>query len=529
MAVGRAGSLGVVSLAVVGVAALGVAPVAISPAVAAGVKTVQAAAKLLSSDIGDNLGGLPVVPGTGAIVIGGSGDPIPSSTYVTDVTDRYVDPTGTPFEGLVPNQLVFPFDQANPLFTPEGLYPFEGVKNLELDPSVAQGVQILTSAINNQLSAPGDSAVVLGYSQSAIIASQVMQNLLAAQADGQTVPGHDQLAFSLIGDIVNPNGGIFTRFDFPGMPSLTIPSLGITFSDATPSETPWDTAIYTQEYDGFADFPKYPLNLLADINAVLGIAFVHGTYPTLTADQLANAQQLAVSADYVGPLANTDYFMIPTENLPLLDLVRAVPLVGNPISDLLQPSLKVLIDLGYGNVDTAADLTNGTGGWDIGPANVTTPFELFPNVNPLEVLTALGTGIQMGVTNFVGDITGDGPNPIALSADMSALAANPLQSLDLTNPTDLVNAFSSALSQAYSALLPTVDIANALLTSMPAYDLELFTHFLGQGDILNAIGMPIGADFALVSAAGLGFELRVILNAVEGVVQSFDPDFTLSL
>jgi hypothetical protein len=32
-------------------------------------------------------------------------------------------------------------------------------------------------------------------------------------------------------------------------------------------------------WDGLADFPQYPLNLLADLNALAGELYVHGTYP----------------------------------------------------------------------------------------------------------------------------------------------------------------------------------------------------------------------------------------------------------
>lgn len=35
------------------------------------------------------------------------------------------------------------------------------------------------------------------------------------------------------------------------------------------------TAIYTIEYDGFADFPQYPINVISDINAFAGIIFLH--------------------------------------------------------------------------------------------------------------------------------------------------------------------------------------------------------------------------------------------------------------
>lgn len=39
---------------------------------------------------------------------------------------------------------------------------------------------------------------------------------------------------------------------------------------------------------------------------------------------------------------------MPTEDLPLL-APRAVPIIGNPIADLVQPVLKAIVDLGYGD------------------------------------------------------------------------------------------------------------------------------------------------------------------------------------
>ena len=45
----------------------------------------------------------------------------------------------------------------------------------------------------------------------------------------------------------------------------------------------------------------------------------------------------------------TNYYMIPTQNLPLLDPLRAIPVVGTPLADLLQPDLRVLVNLGYGD------------------------------------------------------------------------------------------------------------------------------------------------------------------------------------
>lgn len=48
------------------------------------------------------------------------------------------------------------------------------------------------------------------------------------------------------------------------------------------------------------------------------------------------------------PLTQSYYF-IRTENLPLLAPLRAIPIIGEPLAALVQPALKVIVDLGYGD------------------------------------------------------------------------------------------------------------------------------------------------------------------------------------
>src|SRR5262249_16702169 len=105
---------------------------------------------------------------------------------------------------------------------------------------------------------------------------------------------------------------------FPAGQPLQIPSLGVTFYGATPSNTIYPTNIYTLEYDGFADFPQYPINFISDLNAVAGIVFVHPTYlnPLLNPSALPPGyaiQQLPTSPGYTGV---TNYYMITTPNAP---------------------------------------------------------------------------------------------------------------------------------------------------------------------------------------------------------------------
>jgi hypothetical protein len=464
-------------LAIAGVAALGLSPT-ITPVWPTGVKTLLAEAKLLDAE-------------TVGLVMGGSGTPIPSSEFIDDVLERY-DPT-TP---IFPGQPLFPVDKVEPVFTPEGLYPSTGVKSLEFDPSVAQGVTILNDDIMAEIH-KGNNVVVGGGSQSASIETLEMRDLMALPANER--PTADQLSFLALVDVNAPNVGILERFNDPNLPTLTVPSFGITFSGATPSDTPWDTVIYDQEYDGFSDFPRYPIDLLSDLNAALGIAFVHGTLINFTDAQIAQAVKLPVSADYTG---HTEYFMLPTQNLPLLDPLRDIPVVGNPLADLLQPDLKVLVDLGYGNVDTETDLNDGLGGWDTGPANVPTPFSLslFPtNINWADVLTALANGAQKGVTDFVHDLGSLSTSNLSEATTNGAdTTTNSLPSF-----TDIVNTFSGDLSNAYAELLPLADTVNTLTTTLPAYDASLFVQELTSGNLLDAIGMPIAADFGLVPVLAL--------------------------
>lgn len=59
-----------------------------------------------------------------------------------------------------------------------------------------------------------------------------------------------------------------------------------------------------QEYDGYSDFPRYPLNFLSDVNAFLGILYEH----RYTSADLAAAFTLPT----LGPTFTTYYMIWPT-------------------------------------------------------------------------------------------------------------------------------------------------------------------------------------------------------------------------
>ncbi len=413
------------------------------------------------------------------LVLGYTTTPIPSSSFINAVNNLFITPN------LVSGSL-------QTLYTPEQGYPFTGVRSMTADASVSQGVQILNSEILSLLNSGTNSIGVFGYSQGATIASQVMPLLQA-----ENVPSSD-VHFVLIG-APTPNGGLGARFD-----GLVLTALGSSFDVATPSNA-YPTTIYTMEYDQYADFPQYPLNFLSDLNALVGNT--HFDYTNLTSTQVQNAIPLTTSGATM-----TNYYMIPTNGLPLLDATRNIPIIGNPIADLLQPDLTYLVNLGYGDP---------LYGWSTSPANVPTPLGLFPPLKSFEELPGLLlNGATQGVHDFIGDFTGTGPNPVTLpslssitslldpssgtggstslvsnwSAGLQAFETDPAGTL-ATLITNAANTISSSASGAYSVLLPTADIINAAVTSIPAYDVSLFLNNLSNP--VDAIGLPIAADTAL--------------------------------
>lgn len=431
-------------------------------------------------------------------VMAGSGTTTPSQSFVDNVIGRYIAPN-------------FPVGLRLPLSLPAGEYPDSGIKDLTQDVSIARGVTILNNAIQQQL-ATGKAINVLAYSQSANIASLEMR-LLSPVDTPSSLP----INFVLLGNSMNPNGGWDARF-----PGLSLPTLGFTTLGPAPTNT-FNTLSYTIEYDGWADFPRYPINLLSDLNALVGMVTVHGSYETLTAAQLSSAIVLPTQ----GPTTTT-YYMIPSEHLPLLDPLRVVPLVGTPTADFLDPILRPLVNWGYGDPNY---------GWSTDAADVSTPVGFLP---PLHATTALGpalvTGFQRGITAATNDVLNQGfPQLPSLDGLLGSsgtgalvLPTAPSSVTDLvhllqTANSQIVGGVTTASSAAYATLLPTADITVAALVSLPSYDVNLFLGGLSQAadgqplaGLLNAFGRPLAANLGLLPFLG-GLELAVLAEAADSI------------
>ena len=303
---------------------------------------------------------IPTVPTTVnpiGLIMGGTDIPVPSQSLANAIGSIY---------GIA---------NPTPLYTPEQAWPITPqLGNLTFGQSVAQGTQLLDQAIQAQLAA-GNATTVWGTSQSSVVITNELRSLMAEGS-----PGQGLLTFILTGDPGNPNGGLWERF-----PGLYVPVLDILFNGATPPDAPYPISIFTNQYSFFGDFPQYPLNLVSDANAVAGIAFgVHNYGPPVT---LSNYQPLPTSPGYTG---STRYFMWLTQNLPLLDPLRlSVGPYGNAVADLLQPDLRVVVDMGYGSGEYA---------------NLPTPASLLEVPNPTAILPDLATGTVQGPTAALVDL-----------------------------------------------------------------------------------------------------------------------------
>ncbi|MEB3051759.1 PE-PPE domain-containing protein [Mycolicibacter sp. MYC123] len=199
--------------------------------------------------------------------------------------------------------------------------------------------------------------VVFGYSQSALISSDLMQRL----ADEGV--SNDLVRFVLIGS--------------PGT-----------------SEIPTDlyhTDVYNYEYDMVAFRPTY-FNPLADLNSFMGFIYGHSVLLSVTPEQVASAVELPTS----DPDSLNSYYMFPSELLPLLAPLKLIPVLGQPLYELLEPVTRILVNLGYGNIDH---------GWPPGDVDVTPASGLFPaNIDLGELATALGNGVQQGISNALASL-----------------------------------------------------------------------------------------------------------------------------
>lgn len=305
-------------------------------------------------------------------VVGGTDMPIPAQSFMDSLVSFYVQPVSAACAvDCVPEPVPYLAQW----------WPLTGIRSAPWDLSVASGVESLSRVIAER---PTGELVVVGYSQGAAVTGLVKRNI--ADQNGAAIP--DRFSFVLIGNVNRPNGGIFRRFD-PELPSID----AVDRSTQINSGTRINTVDIAFQYDMIADFPQYPGNVLATVNAVFGMFYYHNyTAPPYgyTEAELAKALDCDQSPEHCQLHGDTLYITLPATRLPLLapilDLaaVTGTEELVKPFVELISPALRVIIETGY----------------DRGDYSVASPLGLFPNINLTEFAQDFAGAIDEGIANF---------------------------------------------------------------------------------------------------------------------------------
>jgi hypothetical protein len=342
----------------------------------------------------------------------------------TEIGDNPTDPQ---YEGFIDRMMtgavVGPTSPKEKVDYPASFFPVtEGYLTAKtFDASVGEGL----ANLNDENVTDGD--VIFGFSQGAVVASEYK---------GQH-PEQTGVTYVLVENPDRPNGGILERFD-----GLSIPILGVTANGATPNTGPTGakTVDISRQYDGWSDFPAYPLNFVADANAIAGIYYLHGK--TQSADEVSGDElaPLKAQAELLGhntiyyqndTKTNTEYYLIPTDRLPLL--MPFTGIVPDPILDAADAPLRAVVELGYDRSDYGKPTTAG----------------IAPAVNPVTVATQLTDATAQGARTGLGESGVSTPNILSDNTSRAGSSAT------LTNLSAGRHAAPVGNSRTPEAKLPT--------------------------------------------------------------------------
>jgi hypothetical protein len=462
MTVARTRSLGAVLTAAACVTALSV-----TPAFQSGVRALITEVSLVA---GENLGW----------IMGGTGNPIPDSDYLSNVEGLYLGQYATyNFEGLA---------------TPEQFCPIicsASQPDLSFGDSVNAGVGELRDVVVHALQ-DSDNVSILGYSQSATVATVFMNDLI-----NNTPAGVDlhNLHVTLLGDPNNAVSGILDRFQFPdGVGQFSfdpepqhIPFLGIPMGlDPTPVSG-IDTDIFIGEYDGWNNFPSDPLNLFAVGNALIGIETVHPYYP----DPDPGVNLDTTNMIDLGTVGSTNFWAIPAP-LPTLAFMYDGGPAGHFFYDSFSPFATLVNNWGYGNPGDpdagigipGADPIGVAGPWQVdayGQLVLSSGAGFIDKMDPLQMLAGVEYAAAQTIIGPTNDILAALGQPELPDSVVSSL----LSLYDLTNQLDVSLLTSWAdLAASFPSLAPDVILdGSPLISAQPLIDL------VGYGfDVFNFFG-----------------------------------------
>ena len=145
------------------------------------------------------------------------------------------------------------------------------------------------------------------------------------------------------------------------------------------------------------------------------------------------------------------------------------------------------------------------------------------------MLSTLATDTEQGFQNLI-----SGTDPYAAALDTTASSATTFPDLlsaleaDAADPaatfTEFVNATLECGLDTVFHFAANADIINSLVTSMPSWETSIFADTLSNGDLLDALGLPVAGTVAIGTLAA-GFEVSILSDAFSQVAADFSGLF----
>jgi len=183
-----------------------------------------------------------------------------------------------------------------------------------------QGADRLIDAINAQ-PADGPPIVAFGHSQGGQVIYTAVRRWIAEPA---TAPDPSSVSWVSIGNPENAFGGVKKQ-------------------DGLAPGTAYQGIEVIKEYDGWADAPSGPFNLLSWLNGQVGKSTTH-VWGYFDVDLNSPDNTYYRPDDLNGNPGNITYVFVPNDTLPLIEMTGILAPLLNPILD---PILRPIVDAGY--------------------------------------------------------------------------------------------------------------------------------------------------------------------------------------
>jgi hypothetical protein len=221
---------------------------------------------------------------------------------------------------------------------PAQLGPISGPDALSGDASTNIGQANLDLAIKKYY-VKGQPLAVAGLSEGTLVIDQELVYL--STLDASVAPDPKDLTFYVFGDM---NRGLGYMY-FSGM---TVPFFGKTFGPLPDSQ--YNTTVVNEQWDGWANTPDRPWNLLADVNALMGAIYTYdgsNDHSHSSLDSMNDAVLVSQTTSSKGGVTST--YIVPRKQLPITKPLLQLG-VPQKIVDQIDNLLRPLIALGYSNM-----------------------------------------------------------------------------------------------------------------------------------------------------------------------------------